>query len=73
MFVSLFWLFLLFSLCFAVRVRWCAPADRNRLTHVNEEDSGVVVGEEDNGVGVGDDGGKVPPGAMPTGVLLNAL
>ncbi|CAM9581753.1 unnamed protein product, partial [Laminaria digitata] len=53
--------------------RWRAPADRNRLTHVNEEDSGVVVGEEDNGLGLGDDEGNVPPGAMPTGFVVGVM
>lgn len=59
------------------RRRWRVPADRKRLTHVEEGDSGADVIDGDASLGsqegVGDGGGTAPPGAMPTGVYIVAL
>lgn len=53
--------------------RWRAPADRKRLTHVPDEDSGadgldaeLLEGDEDSPEG----GGDAPHGAMPTGTVV---
>lgn len=59
------------------RRRWRVPADRKRLTHVEEEDSGADVIDGDASLerqeGGVDGGGTAPPGAMPTGVYIVAL